>query len=284
MKNSPSVVSYNFSASLTLIKSLEGGPKCVGNEYKVDYCPELITLKGLAKKVGSFSAKNCKNLKRLEAENTIVKDSFCIVGAKNLKSLIGCPKKIGGDFSFSLTNLNMLDELPKVGGDILCHASKDFKIPKEGFALSNNNPKLQFMYPLFKQDGRIYNFFNLPENFVVKQNILIDWNTEYEDELPDLSGVIVYGNISFEEEFKLSHWKWKPKKLTGYLNTEGITDTSSVPEELFSFTTDTSKGVLKDVASRNLKSKSGDLKKEKIATQQNKNQGYYISFSNQRNA
>ncbi len=284
LKNSPSVVSYNFSASLTLIKSLEGGPKCVGNEYKVDYCPELITLKGLAKKVGSFSAKNCKNLKRLEAENTIVKDSFCIVGAKNLKSLIGCPKKIGGDFSFSLTNLNMLDELPKVGGDILCHASKDFKIPKEGFALSNNNPKLQFMYPLFKQDGRIYNFFNLPENFVVKQNILIDWNTEYEDELPDLSGVIVYGNISFEEEFKLSHWKWKPKKLTGYLNTEGITDTSSVPEELFSFTTDTSKGVLKDVASRNLKSKSGDLKKEKIATQQNKNQGYYISFSNQRNA
>ncbi|MBO7244960.1 MAG: hypothetical protein J6V53_06770 [Alphaproteobacteria bacterium] len=284
LKNSPSVVSYNFNASLTLIKSLEGGPKWVGDEYNVDYCPELVTLKGLAKKVGSFSAENCKNLKRLEAENTIVKDSFCIVGAKNLKSLIGCPKKIGGDFSFSLTNLNMLDELPKVGGDILCHASKDFKIPKEGFALSNNNPKLQFMYPLFQQKGRIYNFFNLPENFVVKQNILINCDTEYGDELPDLSGVIIDGNISFEEEFKLSHWKWKPKKLTGYLNTEGITDTSSVPEELFSFTTDTSKGVLKDVASRNLKSKSGDLKKEKIATQQNKNQGYYISFSNQRNA
>lgn len=282
LKNSPSVVSYEFNASLTLIKSLEGGPKCVGDEYNVDCCSELVTLKGLAKKVGSFSAKNCKNLKRLEAENTIVEDSFCIVGAKNLKSLIGCPKKIGGDFSFSLTNLNMLDELPKVGGDILCHASKDFKIPKEGFALSNNNSNLQFMYPLFQQKGRIYNFFNLPENFVVKQNILIDCDTEYGDELPDLSGVIVNGNISFEEGFKLSHWKWKPKKLTGYLNTEGITDTSSVPEELFSFTTDTSKGVLKDVDSRNLNSKSDDLKKEKIATQQNENKGYYISFENQR--
>lgn len=280
LKNSPSVVSYDFDAFCTLIKSLEGGPKCVGDKYNVDYCPELVTLKGLAKKVGSFSAKNCKNLKRLEAENTIVKGSFCIVGAKNLKSLIGCPKKIGGALSFSLNHLAMLDELPKVGGDILCHASKDFKIPKEGVVLAENNPKVKFVYPLFKQEGRLYNFFNLPENFVVKQNILIDWDTEYRDELPNLSGVIVDGNISFARGFKLSHWKWKPKKLTGYLNTEGITD-SSVPEELFSFTTDTSKGVLKDVDSRNLNSKSDDLKKEKIATQQNKNKGYYISFENQ---
>ena len=282
LKNSPSVVSYNFNASLTLIKSLEGGPKCVGDEYNVDYCPELVTLKGLAKKVGEFSAKNCKNLKRLEAENTIVEDSFCIKGAKNLKSLIGCPKKIGGDFSFSLTNLNMLDELPKVGGDILCHASKAFKFPKEGFALSNNNPKLQFMYPLFKQEGRIYNFFNLPENFVVKQNILINCDTEYGDELPDLSGVIVDGDISFEEGFKLSHWEWKPKKITGWINTGGVTDTTFVPEELFSFTTDSSKGVLKDVDSRNLNSKGDDLKKEKIITQKNENKGCYISFENQR--
>ena len=51
----------------------------------------------------------------------------------------------------------------------------------------------------------------MPENFVVKQNILINCDTEYGDELPDLSGVIVDGNISFEEGFKLSHWKWKPK-------------------------------------------------------------------------
>ena len=282
LKNSPSVVSYDFCAYFTLIKSLEGGPKCVGYEYNVDYCPKLVTLKGLAKKVGSFSAKNCKNLKRLEAENTVVKGAFCIEGANNLKSLIGCPQNIGGDLSFSLNHLAMLDELPKVGGDILCHASKDFKIPKEGFALSNNNPKLQFMYPLFKQEGRIYNFFNLPENFVVKQNILINCDTEYGDELPDLSGVIVDGNISFEEGFKLSHWKWKPKKLTGCLNTGGVTDTSSLPEELFSFTTDSSKGVLKDVDSRNLNSKSDDLKKEKIITQKNENKGYYISFENQR--
>ena len=281
LKNSPSVVSYDFCAYFTLIKSLEGGPKCVGNEYNVDYCPELVTLKGLAKKVGSFSAKNCKNLKRLEAKNTIVKDSFCIVGAKNLKSLIGCPQNIGGDLSFSLTNLSMLDELPKVYGRALCYASKDFKIPKEGFVLSNNNPKLQFMYPLFKQEGRIYNFFNLPENFVVKQNILINCDTEYGDELPDLSGVIVDGNISFEEGFKLSHWEWKPKKITGWINTAGTENATSVPEELFSFTTASSKGVVKDVDSRNLNSKSDDLKKEKIATQQNKNKGYYISFENQ---
>ena len=281
LKNSPSVVSYDFCAYFTLIRSLEGGPKCVGDEYNVDYCPELVTLKGLAKKVGEFSAKNCKNLKRLEAENTIVKGSFCIEGAKNLKSLIGCPKNIGGDFSFSLTNLSMLDELPKVYGRALCYASKDFKIPKEGFVLSNNNPKLQFMYPLFKQEGRIYNFFNLPENFVVKQNILINCDTEYGDELPDLSGVIVDGNISFEEGFKLSHWEWEPKKITGWINTAGTENATSVPEELFSFTTDTSKGVLKDVDSRNLNSKSDDLKKEKIATQQNKNKGYYISFENQ---
>ncbi len=282
LKNSPSVVSYDFDAFYTLIKSLEGGPECVGDEYNVDYCPELVTLKGLAKKVGSFSAKNCKNLKRLEAENTVVKGAFCIEGANNLKSLIGCPQNIGGDLSFSLTNLGMLDELPKVYGRALCYASKDFKIPKEGFVLSNNNPKLQFMYPLFQQKGRIYNFFNLPENFVVKQNILINCDTEYGDELPDLSGVIVDGNISFEEGFKLSHWKWKPKKITGYLNTEGTTDTTFVPEELFSFTTDSSKGVLKDVDSRNLNSKSDDLKKEKIITQKNENKGYYISFENQR--
>ena len=130
------------------------------------------------------------------------------------------------------------------------------------------------MYPLFQQKGRIYNFFNLPENFVVKQNILINWDTEYRDELPDLSGVIVDGNISFERGFKLSHWKWKPKKLTGCLNTDGVTD-ASVTEELFSFTTDSSKGVLKDVDSRNLNSKSDDLKKEKIITQKNENKGYW---------
>ncbi len=281
LKNSPSVVSYDFCAYFTLIKSLEGGPKCVGDKYNVDYCPKLVTLKGLAKKVGSFSAKNCKNLKRLEAKNTVVKGAFCIEGAKNLKSLIGCPQNIGGDLSFSLNHLGMLDELPKVYGRALCYASKDFKIPKEGFVLSNNNPKLQFMYPLFKQEGRLYNFFNLPENFVVKQNILINCDTEYGDELPDLSGVIVDGNISFEEGFKLSHWKWKPKKITGYLNTERTTDTTFVPEELFSFTTDSSKGVLKDVDSNNPNSKSDDLKKEKIATQKNENKGYYISFENQ---
>ena len=175
----------------------------------------------------------------------------------------------------------MLDELPKVYGRALCYASKDFKIPKEGFVLSNNNPKLQFMYPLFKQEGRIYNFFNLPENFVVKQNILINCDTEYGDELPDLSGVIVDGNISFEEGFKLSHWEWEPKKITGWINTAGTKNPTSVPEELFSFTTASSKGVVKDVESRNLNSKSDDLKKEKIATQQNKNKGYYISFENQ---
>ena len=175
----------------------------------------------------------------------------------------------------------MLDELPKVYGRALCYASKDFKIPKEGFVLSNNNPKLQFMYPLFKQEGRIYNFFNLPENFVVKKNILIDWDTEYRDELPDLSSVIVDGNISFEEGFKLSHWEWEPKKITGWINTAGTENATSVPEELFSFTTASSKGVVKDVDSRNLNSKSDDLKKEKIATQQNKNKGYYISFENQ---
>ena len=282
LKNSPSVVSYDFYAFCTLIKSLEGGPKCVGDEYNVDYCSELVTLKGLAKKVGSFSAKNCKNLKRLEAENTIVEGAFCIEGANNLKSLIGCPQNIGGDLSFSLNHLGMLDELPKVYGRALCYASKDFKIPKEGFVLSNNNPKLQFMYPLFKQEGRLYNFFNLPENFVVKQNILINCDTEYGDELPDLSGVIVDGNISFEEGFKLSHWKWKPKKITGYLNTERTTDTTFVPEELFSFTTASSKGVVKDVDSRNSNSKSDDLKKEKIITQKNENKGYYISFENQR--
>ena len=105
------------------LKSLEGAPKKVGEDFYCSSCDSLTSLKGAPEKVGgNFYCDYNKSLKSLEGAPKEVGGDFDCSGCKSLESLEGAPKEIIKDFKCSnCQSLKTLKDVPeKVGGDFYC--------------------------------------------------------------------------------------------------------------------------------------------------------------------
>lgn len=82
---------------------------------------------------------------------------------------------------------------------------------------------------LFKQDGKYYDFYNLPENFIYKG--MLDLSNLDLEKLPDLSGVEVMGTFICRDN-SLTSLIGAPKKVHGsfYCNSNRLTSLEGAPQ------------------------------------------------------
>ena len=97
------------------LKSLEGAPKEVDEDFYCYNCVNLTSLKGAPKEVGgTFSCVHCENLTSLKGAPKEVSGTFNCTCCKNLKSLEGAPEYVGEMFDCSYCkNLTSLKGVPK---------------------------------------------------------------------------------------------------------------------------------------------------------------------------
>ena len=124
LEGAPKKVGEDFyCSSCDSLTSLKGAPEKVGGNFYCDYNKSLKSLEGAPKEVGGdFDCSGCKSLESLEGvPKEIIKDFKCS-NCQSLKTLKGVPEKVGGDFycAFNIS-LKSLDGAPKkVGGNFYC--------------------------------------------------------------------------------------------------------------------------------------------------------------------
>ena len=107
------------------LKSFEGAPEKVGENFHCSKCNSLESLKGAPKEVGGyFYCNDCKSLKTLEGAPEKVGGGFYCHRCNSLESLEGAPKEVGGDFHcYNCVGKFTEDDVKKVSNvkkDIIC--------------------------------------------------------------------------------------------------------------------------------------------------------------------
>ena len=169
----------------------------------------------------SFDCCGCKNLTSLEGAPKEVGGKFDCRWCENLTSLEGAPKDVGGDFDcYGCDNLTSLKGAPeKVGGSFDCSLCD--KLEESG------------IYIL--QDGQYYDLFNLPKDkeFVINGDLNL---SEYEfEQLPDLTNVVVKGYFSCNSCYNLTSLEGAPKEVGGCFycdSCENLTSLEGAPEKV----------------------------------------------------
>ena len=128
LEGAPKKVGEDFyCSSCDSLTSLKGAPEKVGGDFYCDYNKSLKSLDGAPKEVGGdFDCSGCESLESLEgAPKEIIKDFKC-ANCQSLKILKGVPEKVGGGFNCSFCgSLKSLDGAPKeVGGNFECKHCK----------------------------------------------------------------------------------------------------------------------------------------------------------------
>lgn len=139
LKGCPEEVMGDFLCSSNFLNSLEGGPKIVRGHY---HCSnnEIFDLTGLAKEISSLTAVG-NSLENIEGCPKKLTGDFFIASNPGLKSLVGGPVDVDGDYDCSSCALDSLEGAPEsVGGFFNC---------------SNNN--LETLEGGPKKVGGIYN-------------------------------------------------------------------------------------------------------------------------------
>ncbi len=139
LKGCPEEVTGDFLCSSNFLNSLEGGPKIVRGNY---HCSnnEIFVLTGLAKEISSLTAVG-NSLENIEGCPKKLTGDFFIASNPGLKSLVGGPVDVEGDYDCSYCALDSLEGAPEsVGGFFNC---------------SNNN--LETLEGGPKKVGGIYN-------------------------------------------------------------------------------------------------------------------------------
>lgn len=139
LKGCPEEVTGDFLCSSNFLNSLEGGPKIVRGNY---HCSnnEIFVLTGLAKEISSLTAVG-NSLENIEGCPKKLAGDFFIASNPGLKSLVGGPVDVEGDYDCSSCALDSLEGAPEsVGGFFNC---------------SNNN--LETLEGGPKKVGGIYN-------------------------------------------------------------------------------------------------------------------------------
>ena len=139
LKGCPEEVTGDFLCSSNFLNSLEGGPKIVRGHY---HCSnnEIFDLTGLAKEISSLTAVG-NSLENIEGCPKKLTGDFFIASNPGLKSLVGGPVDVEGDYDCSSCALDSLEGAPEsVGGFFNC---------------SNNN--LETLEGGPKKVGGIYN-------------------------------------------------------------------------------------------------------------------------------
>lgn len=110
---------FNCNGCLSL-ESLYGSPDEVGGDFNCGGCKNLTTLRGSPKKVGYEYNCDEANIENLDGISQVVRSIRC--DFTSIKSLIGAPKKIEGDFNCNkCTSLLTLEGAPEyVGGTFDC--------------------------------------------------------------------------------------------------------------------------------------------------------------------
>lgn len=95
LKGAPREVPGKFDSGRNAIKSLVGGPESVGGDYRVDFCPFLTTLEGVAKHIGGdldchccYDLKDPGNLRDSDVDDMLYDET-------RIRTLI----QVFGDFS-----------------------------------------------------------------------------------------------------------------------------------------------------------------------------------------
>ena len=91
-------VEGSFICFYSKIKTLEGAPKEVGEDFDCSYCMYIESLKGAPEKVKNFKCEKCRNLTSLEGSPKEVRGDFECAYCISLTSLKGAPKEVGSDF------------------------------------------------------------------------------------------------------------------------------------------------------------------------------------------
>ena len=110
---------FNCNGCLSL-ESLHGSPDEVGGDFNCEGCKNLTTLRGSPKTVGYEYNCDGANIENLDGISQVVRSIRC--NNTSIKSLIGAPMKIIGDFNcYKCTSLLALEGAPEyVGGTFDC--------------------------------------------------------------------------------------------------------------------------------------------------------------------
>ena len=107
------------------LKSFEGAPEKVGENFHCSKCNSLESFEGAPKEIGGdFNCTGCNSLKSLEGAPRTINGYFRCYDCNSLTSLEGAPKEVGGYFyCLSCTNRFTIEDVKKVSnvrGEIKC--------------------------------------------------------------------------------------------------------------------------------------------------------------------
>ena len=184
---------------------------------------------------GSFCCHLCKNLTSLEGAPKEVGGGFYCSDTAII-SLEGAPQKVGGNFDCSWCyNLTSLERAPKeVGGSFDCSGCYDLTslegAPEKvgGSFDCSLCDKLEESGIYILQDGQYYDLFNLPKDkeFVINGDLNL---SEYEfEQLPDLTNVVVKGYFSCNSCYNLTSLEGAPKEVGGVFDCHGCKNLTSL--------------------------------------------------------
>ncbi len=246
-------VSGDFSCdSNPALKSLKGCPKRVEGDFECTMNFGLVSLEGAPEYVGGNFNCSINGFHSLIGAPKCVKGHF-ICSRNNLYTLDGISSEIGGDIDCSFNKLTTLDGLPEVvHGNLICSINKlkcVKKLPRviEGnFDISENPLQHIEQFPeringnflskntgffYFYQNGKFYNLFNLPKNFVIEKDI--DISGSGFEELPDLSTITIKGSFNCSRN-KLKSLKGAPRVVEGNFdcsyNNNSLSSLKGAPE------------------------------------------------------
>lgn len=143
----------DVTRELGKLRTLDGGPEHVGEDYDCAFCRNLESLEGVPEWIGgNFSCRECRKIKTLVGGPKIVEGKFDCSIISGLKNLVGAPKQVGRDFKCcECRNLKSLEGMSKhIGGTLIdlddCKNLKSLEgIPKNTNARISvvNCPKLK---------------------------------------------------------------------------------------------------------------------------------------------
>ena len=228
------IVEGNFDCSYNKLTSLSGAPQKVGGNFDCVY-NGLTSLSGAPQKVGGnfdCSENRLKNLKGCPKVKGKIKgngnkieslEGYYISQDGKWYDICHLPEHfvIKGDLKLSAMGLVALSDLSHVvvEGDFDCseNSLKNLKgCPKvKGKTTASWNDLNSLEGYRICQDGKWYDIYHLPENFVIKGGL--DLSRMSLGALPDLSHVVVEGsfNCSFN---KLTSLSGAPQKVEGSFN------------------------------------------------------------------
>lgn len=121
LEGAPRKVGGDFNCNDCIsLESLHGAPDEVGRDFNCSGCKNLRTLRGSPKTVGYEYNCNGANIENLDGISQVVRSIRC--NNTSIKSLIGAPMKIIGDFNcYKCISLLALEGAPEyVGGTFDC--------------------------------------------------------------------------------------------------------------------------------------------------------------------